>query len=250
MQKKEVKKKIGRAHKGAERSLRGFIKKGDQEQLHQFRVGIKKLRAVAALIEETAKADELRRDLKAIKGTYQLSGRVRDSHLHIELAGKVAASANYLKDEKATLKKATRKLRRRCPHHLKMLRRSKRRMLKHVQGAKNKHVALFYQTELKGIGECLSTSTGVEELHSCRKRLKVLIYNYPLASQAVDLKINEDYLQQVQAAIGDWHDNVLAAEQFPELTNNSQALFEQIKQAAENFYERATTRAEARKITD
>ena len=250
MRKKEFKKKIVRAHKGAERSLRGFIKKGDQEQLHEFRVGIKKLRAVAALIEETANADDLRRDLKVVKETYQLSGRVRDSHLHIELANKVAASANYLKGEKSTLKKATRQLRKRRPHHLKMLRRSKRKMLKHVQGAKNKHIARFYQTELQGIGDCLANSTGVEELHSCRKRLKVLIYNYPLVSQAVDLHINEAYLQQVQAAIGDWHDNLLAAEQFPELSENSQTLFEQVKQVAENFYERATTRAEAPKKTD
>lgn len=248
MRKKEIKKRIVTMHDGAKHSLRGFMKKGDQEKLHQFRVGIKKLRAVAALIEETADADDLRRDLKPFKGTYQLSGKVRDSYLHIGLAKKVSAPADYLSKQKATLKKASRQLRKGRPHHLKMLRSSKKKMLKHVQGAKNKHINLFYTTELQAIADCVTQSEGVEELHDCRKRLKVLIYNLPLVGAAVQLPVNEEYLQQLQAAIGDWHDNVLAAEQFPELGKSSQALFEEVKQLSANFYERAITKTKALKV--
>ena len=245
MQKKEIKKKIVKEHKGVKRSLSGFIKKGDQEMLHQFRVGVKKLRAVATLIDETADDDHFRKDLKPIKETYQLSGKVRDSYLHIKLGKKVAAPKGFISDEKATLKKAARKLRKGRPHRLKMLRRSKKRMLKHILGAKNKHIDLFYKNELFEIGGCLSTSKGVEELHGCRKRLKVLIYNMPLVKDAITIVLNEDYLQRVQTAIGDWHDNVLAAEIFPELSEKSDALFKETKQLTKDFYERATTKAKA-----
>jgi CHAD domain-containing protein len=243
MQKKNIKKKVEKEHKGAKRSIRGFLRKGDQEKLHQFRVGIKKLRAVATLIEETAGACHLRKDLKQVKETYQLSGKVRDSYLHMELAKKVSAPANYLSDENNTLKKAARKLRKNRPHHLKMLRRSKEKMLKHVRGAKDKQVDRFYKSELQTIASCLTESNGVEELHGCRKRLKVLFYNLPLVGGALKVPINEAYLQQVQTAIGNWHDNVVAAEQFPQLSEKSQGLFEEVKQLGESFYERATTKA-------
>jgi CHAD domain-containing protein len=245
MEKNKIKKMLKKEHRGIKRRLRGFVKNGDQNKLHQFRVGIKKLKAVATLIEETAGAGQLRKDLRPIKNTYQLSGKVRDSYLHIELGKNVGASSDFLSEEKSSLKKASRKLRKGRTHHLKTLRRSKKVMLKHARGAKNREINLFYMSELHAIHGCLNSSNEVEELHGCRKRLKVLIYNLPLVSSILKLPINEDYLQQVQTAIGDWHDNVLAAEQFPELNKNSKTLYRNAKQLVKDFYERATSEAMA-----
>lgn len=246
MQRKEIKAQVRKEGKSARRSLRGFIKKGDQDQLHMFRVGIKKLRAVASLIEQTTSLVHVRNALKPVKETYQLSGQVRDSYLHMKLAATVpTADKQYLLHEQSSMKKGTRKLRKNRPHHFKMLRRAKGRLLKRIPKVKRKRVGQFYQRELQGIGICLSSSTDIEQTHDCRKRLKVLLYNLPLVVGILDVPVNKDYLKKIQIAIGDWHDHILAAEQFPELGNKSEQLMQKVNALTENFYQRATTVASA-----
>jgi len=242
MQKKEIKLQVKKEGKKTKRSLSGFMKKGDQEQLHQFRVGIKKLRAVASLIEQTTALVHVRTELKPIKQTYQLSGQVRDSYLHVKLAKTLPTTdREYLSHEKLVMKKSARKLRKDRPHHYKMLRRAQGRLLKSIPKVKDKKISQFYEMELLGIGGCLSSSTGDEQMHECRKRLKVLLYNLPLVAATLDIAVNKDYLQQVQSVIGDWHDHVLAAEQFPELGGKSEELMQEVKALTEDFYGRATT---------
>jgi len=242
MQKKKVKSKIRKEGKVAEESLRGFMKKGDQNKLHQFRVGVKKLRAVASLIENTTPLINVRNELKPLKETYQLSGQVRDSYLHIKLGENVQdADEEYLSNEKRVMKKTSRKLRKKRPHHFRMLRRAKAKLLKRIPKIKDKNIGLFYETELSAIGGCLTSSVEVEQTHDCRKRLKVLLYNLPLVKGIDGIIVNEEYLNQVQTAIGDWHDHVLAAEQFPELGSKSDDMINEVKTLTENFYERATT---------
>lgn len=248
MEKTEIKSQIRKETKSAKRALLGFMKKGDQDKLHKFRVGIKKLRAVASLIDTTDAKIEIRNELKPLKETYQLSGEVRDSHLHIELAKTLPeADKKYLSGEKRTLKKAARKLRKDRPHHFRMLRRAKTRFLKHIPKVKDKKVREFYEEELHGIAACLILSKEVEQIHGCRKRLKILLYNFPLAKGALGFPFNEDYLQQVQTAIGDWHDQVLAADQFPELKGKSQLMLKKVKTITKNFHARATTTSKALK---
>ena len=242
MQKKKLKGKIRKEGKSAEQSLRGFMKNGDQNKLHQFRVGVKKLRAVASLIEQTTALINVRRELKPLKDTYHLSGQVRDSYLHMKLAENLhSADKEYLSNEKRVMKKSSRKLRNKRPQHFRMLRRAKAKLLKRIPKIKDKNVGLFYETELSAIGGCLSSSVEVEQTHECRKRLKVLLYNLPLVKGIDGITVNEEYLDQVQRAIGDWHDHVLAAEQFPGLGGRSDEMIKEVKTLTENFYERATT---------
>lgn len=241
MQKKDIKIHITKEGRLTKRSLRGFMKNRDQDKLHKFRVGMKKLRAVASLIEQTTAFIYFRRELKPVKETYQLSGRVRDSYLHMKLAKTVpSADQGYIAHEKLAMKKATRKLRKARPHHFKMLRRATGRMLKHIPKVKTKKVNQFYAMELVALGACLSASTEDEQMHDCRKRLKVLLYNLPLVVDKLDFNVDKSYLQQVQTAIGDWHDYVLAADQFPELGGKSAELMQEVKTLTADFYEKAT----------
>ena len=248
MRKKKIKNQVKKEGKQAKRSLRGFMKNGDQDKLHKFRVGIKKLRAVATLAEQTTSLNHVRNGLKPVKGTYQLSGKVRDSYLHVKLAITVSADKEYISSEKQVMKKGAKKLRRERAHHFKMLRRATGRLLKRVPKVKNKNASLFYDMELRSVERCLSSSKGVEEMHDCRKRIKVLLYNLPLFGSELNVPVNEDYLQQVQTAIGDWHDHVLAAKQFAALGDKSELLMQEVNKLTENFYERTTTISET--LTD
>ncbi|WP_432710728.1 hypothetical protein, partial [Pedobacter sp.] len=129
--------------------------------------------------------------------------------------------------------------------HFKKLRRSIGGLLKRVPKVKNKNASLFYDMELRSIGRCLSSSKGVDQMHDCRKRIKVLLYNLPLVRNKINVPVNEDYLQQVQNAIGNWHDHVLAAKQFTALGDKSELLMQEVNKLTKNFYERTTTVAEA-----
>jgi CHAD domain-containing protein len=242
MRKKDIKIQVKSDAKSAKRALRGFMKNKDQDKLHQFRVSIKKLRAVASLIEQTTPLMALRRELKPVKATYQLSGQVRDSYLHVKLAKKMpGAVEKYIMDEKLVMKKATGKLRRNKSVHLKMLGRARRRLLKQIPKVQDKKVSEFYERELRSVAACLSTSNEMEQLHDCRKRLKVLLYNLPLVKGTLDFRVNDDYLQEVQRVIGDWHDYVLAAEQFPELSEKAAQLMQEVNIRTDNFYKRVTS---------
>ncbi|WP_432710657.1 CHAD domain-containing protein, partial [Pedobacter sp.] len=151
MRKKKIKIQVKKEGKAAKRSLRGFMKNGDQDQLHKFRVGIKKLRAVATLVEQTTSLNHVRNGLRPVKETYQLSGKVRDSYLHVKLAKTVSADKVYLSSEKLVMKKVTKKLYRERSLHFKKLRRSIGGLLKRVPKVKNKNASLFYDMELRSI---------------------------------------------------------------------------------------------------
>jgi hypothetical protein len=55
------------------------------------------------------------------------------------------------------------------------------------------------------------------------------------------LPVNETYLEKVQTAIGDWHDNLLAGFNFPGLHQKTRGLYEAVKSVTANFYQQATT---------
>jgi CHAD domain-containing protein len=88
-------------------------------------------------------------------------------------------------------------------------------------------------------------------LHQCRSGIKVLIYNYQLTAPALETAFNEDYLQDIQTAIGDWHDNILAKELFTRFALNDKAVLAKInkrhlklerniKKLVNDFYNQAT----------
>ncbi|RZM18169.1 MAG: CHAD domain-containing protein [Pedobacter sp.] len=240
MEKKKIKSQVRKVGKSAKTALRGFLKKNDQDKLRQFRVGIKKLRAVASMIEATNTRIDIKDELKPVKDTYRVSGDIRDSHLHIQLAKTLPkADTRYLSSEKQVMTKATRKLCKNRLNHISKLRSAEKRLIKHIPKVKDKKIRDFYENELQGIAACLISSVEVEQLHGCRKRLKVLLYNFPLVKDSLHVAFNEEYLQQVQTAIGDWHDQVLAADQFPELKSSTQRMLKKVKSVTKNFHIRA-----------
>jgi len=60
-------------------------------------------------------------------------------------------------------------------------------------------------------------------MHTNRKLIKILVYNHKLADKALNgsVPFNTVYLDKLQAAIGEWHDNIIAAQLFstPELND-------------------------------
>src|SRR5215469_5157746 len=66
--------------------LKAFLETGDQEQLHKFRVQVKKLRAMLTLFENASKEPGLTKLFKPVKKIFRRAGVIRDAHIHLKLS--------------------------------------------------------------------------------------------------------------------------------------------------------------------
>ncbi|MBL4675583.1 MAG: CHAD domain-containing protein [Mucilaginibacter sp.] len=243
MDRKELKAQVIRRHHAAEHSLISFISSGEQKHLHRFRTGIKKLRALAALVEQAAPVKHLHDTLQPIKRTFRASSDIRDAHQYLQLAQEEAVPEDLASKEKQ-MKKDAKVFRSEKRKHVKRLDKAKGALIKKLQPVKNFELNRFYDRELLAIGLGLQSAENDEQLHDGRKRLKVLLYDLPLVRHVLKLQISEDYLEQVQTALGDWHDNLLASEHFPALTRKTLEQRKDINALTADFYEKATSPVE------
>ncbi|HWZ35072.1 MAG TPA: CHAD domain-containing protein [Mucilaginibacter sp.] len=220
-------------------ALHAFIKKGDQEKLHRFRTHVKKLRAIARLDELAA--PHLYQSLRPLKKTYRLSGTIRERYLHLELGKAVAARPGFLTTQQQEMELAIARLRHQKNRHDRRLHRAQKQLIKGLRPVKGQSLSIFYEKELHNLAQQLHLSESDDGLHDCRKRLKILLYNLPFVRHALTLPVNETYLDKVQTAIGDWHDNLLAELSFPGLQRKTKHLRKIVKSLTSNFYEQVTT---------
>lgn len=239
MHRGDIKKQAKGISRKANKALHSFIKKGDQEKLHRFRTHIKKLRAIAHLDELVT--PNLYRALKPLKKTYRLSGAIRERYLHLELGKTVKARRGFLAMQRQEMEQAIDRLRHQKKRHDNRLGRAQRQLINRLKAIKGYDLSLFYEKELHNLAKQLSHFDDDNRLHDCRKRLKILLYNLPLVRHELTLPVNEAYLEKVQTAIGDWHDNLLAAFNFPGLRPKTGRLCEAVKSLTSNFYQQATT---------
>eukprot|EP01037_Dinobryon_pediforme_P010227 gene10228-10297_t len=105
----------------------------------------------------------------------------------------------------------------------KILRSVHKDLKKQISNVGDKLIAAYYKKQLEQIDVNFTVSGFNEDMHTNRKLIKILIYNYKLASKPLsnELQIDIGYLDELQEALGQWHDNVVAAELFssPELNN-------------------------------
>ncbi|MGN6394482.1 MAG: CHAD domain-containing protein [Mucilaginibacter sp.] len=240
MQQKHLKKAATKHIRSAKRALLSFIKKGDQEKLHRFRTSVKKLRALAQMAGQASRASRLLRSLKPIGKIYKPGGKIRDCYQHLELGKQEQAGPGYLADQEDQMEKAIVLFCRDKKKHLKRIRRSKKSLLKKLRPVKDIKLTLFYEQELRAVAEVFNNNPNDEELHTGRKRIKVLLYNLPLVRHILNMPVSEDYLDEVQTAIGNWHDLLLAGEIFPVLQKKAQTLRDQLCHQTNDFYDRAT----------
>ncbi|QTE34740.1 CHAD domain-containing protein [Mucilaginibacter gossypii] len=210
MKKKTEKKFIIKTWRTMKRHLRSFVKNGEQEDLHRFRTGVKKLRALLILGDSAAKDAVLEKRFKPVRKIFKQAGEIRNAYINQELGKAVGENTNFIREQEQIMKITTRAFNTDKDQHRAWLRKTRRKLLKRIRPISKHHLSLYYRQRLEIIAAALSRPRFNEELHTCRKQLKVLLYNYPLAGPELDLTFNEPYLDLVQAAIGDWHDNELA----------------------------------------
>ena len=86
MKKKQEIKYFHKEWKQMNNHLEAFLATGDQEQLHKFRVQIKKLRAMLNLVEHTSHQPRLLREFKPVRKIFKYAGNIRDAYTNLLLS--------------------------------------------------------------------------------------------------------------------------------------------------------------------
>jgi CHAD domain-containing protein len=253
MKKKTERKYLAKEWRSIKSHLEFFVKKGEQEDLHRFRTGVKKLRAFLILADSATKEPDLEKRFKPVHKVFKQAGEIRNAYVNQELGkAQPVDFACLMRDQRLLMKRATKAFNVHRGQYLARLRKTRRKLSKRIVPVSNLHIRFYYQQQIEAIAAILARHRFDEELHACRKQLKILIYNYQLVRPELDMPFNEDYLEKVQNAIGDWHDNLLAIALFSKAeTGNGEALNSikkqgtQIKRAltqlTKGFQEQATT---------
>jgi CHAD domain-containing protein len=254
MRKKEEVNYLHKEWKQMDNHLEAFLETGDQEELHKFRVQIKKLRAMLNLFENASHKQQLLKKFKPVRKIFKYAGHIRDAHTNLllgeryKLQNKIFESGQQkiIADGIVEFKSQGKK-------YLKNLKNSYKLLKKDLPKVTDASIADFYKNQLEEIATRLQGDNFEEEMHDSRKLIKILVYNQKMADKALNgsLGLNAGYLDKLQKAIGDWHDNIVAAELFssPELNDlpvvkkinkKNAGVRLNIKKLANNFIEKAT----------
>jgi len=255
MKKKEEAKYLDKEWVEMNARLKAFLDTGDQEQLHKFRVQIKKLRAMLTLFDKTSKENGLLKNFKPVRKIFKHAGNIRNAHINLELGVRYKLKNDLFESsQQKIIEDGTNEFRTKGDEFLKLIKTAYKNLKKHLQKVDDKQIAAYYKDQLEQIATNFTISGFTEDMHTNRKLIKILVYNHKLAGDALNGKIsfNIAYLDKLQEAIGQWHDNLLAEQLFslPEL--NDKPIVNKIKRVnsgvkrsiaslSKDFLKKATT---------
>ena len=253
MKKKEEKKYIDKEWRATVHHLKAFIKKGEQESLHRFRTGVKKLRAFFTLAESVKNGQGIIKPFKPVRKVFKQAGEIRNAYINTQLGkSQQATQMDFINGQEQIMNALAGQFKAEGQQHLATLAKVKPKLKKRIPKVPNLHIRLYYQQQLEHIAAGLQQHQFGEDLHACRKQIKMLIYNYHLVKPKLEQPFNQEYLEQVQTVIGNWHDNQVATDLFAAeamqdekaktlLKKQAVALKKEVARLLKGFYERATT---------
>lgn len=253
MKKKEEKEYFNNEWKAMRDALRSFLDTGGQDDLHKFRVQVKKIRALLVLADSATGKKQLQKNFKPVRQIFKKAGDIRNAHINLKLAKEYKVEDDaFVIAQNTRMEDAANAFKLKGEKYLEKLKAAHKTIEDRIRPISDTQINLFYSRQLHHISHSLASLRLDDSLHECRKWIKILVYNYKLAEPVIQPKLNEDYLQDLQTAIGDWHDNILAKDLFTANHISHQAVLARvnrkhaklennIKKLAPDFYSQATT---------
>ncbi len=250
MKEQKEKKQLDKLWKRMQKRFKGFRNTGHTEQLHQFRIQVKKIRSFLTLLEAEKKNRGLLKDFKPVKKIFKSAGVVRDAGLHHKQAEEHGIHLNGRnQQEEDAQQKEREQLFRQNKKHLRTMKKVKKKLHQHLHPVSKADMKTFFQNQIDITNRLLSTHHFTEELHNGRKALKHLLYNEQAVQQAwkKEQGLDFSYIDELQEALGNWHDNKLTLDYFngkldakdiDGLTTKKKALQETVAQKANGFLQR------------
>ena len=184
-----------------------FIKKRDDESLHQLRVSIKKIVAVVHFIEYCdSEFDAVQ--MKSVVKIFRLSGRLRDNRNAHLFCAKFGIQKSVLKKADSKQEDNFKKLKARHKKagNLDLLREE---MKKHLAPLNTAQLKKYLAEIMKQVIIAFQKKMSDKALHNARKKMKELTYLSKMPGNHSGEIINKsrfELLLVLEDVIGDWHD--------------------------------------------
>jgi CHAD domain-containing protein len=188
--------------------LGSFERTGDQEELHQFRVAMKKMNAAAVFLSvHFPTAGKPRKKLKRV---FRAAGLIREQQLRMEWLRRnrlqlLAVTADAAEDLQFFLSAFGKEK----EHNKKVVHRSSARMLVLAHEMPREDIITYAFLQREAVFPMLAAASQ-EYWHELRKQIKQLLYALHWmepADQVRCLRVKEvQYLDHLQEVIGAWHD--------------------------------------------
>ncbi|MEO6722154.1 MAG: CHAD domain-containing protein [Ferruginibacter sp.] len=205
LKKKEQEKFLHKRGDNMMRHLREFKKLQDPESLHQLRVEVKKLKGFFALAGHCTAKQKLTAEAKQV---FKQAGVIRTAQLNLEFIEQYHLQSRQFKSEQESVVLIqSREFSSAATAYRKSIQKNINGIAKKIKPIHEKCIVAWYKKNiatLKQVFEKFDTS----ELHEGRKTIKNLLHVYPMLDKSItaSLKLNIGYLEQLQEAVGKWHD--------------------------------------------
>ena len=193
--------------------LEAFGESHDDEALHRLRVEVKKIRALVKLIS-TDSGKRAAGHFRGLKQMFREAGVIRDAASQAQWLEQRHLMSPVEREQRAAFVRAAGDL---FTSHLDRFRqngqKASRRLRSDAHSIHAGRIRRWFAREILDAGILLSRQG--PEIHDARKKIKTILYVHKLLPLAISQRIplNTGYLDQLQEAIGQWHDAVLVRDQ-------------------------------------
>jgi CHAD domain-containing protein len=207
--------------------LTAFGKTQDEEALHRLRLGVKKIKALVRL-SETVQGKRLAKDFQPLKKMFRQAGIIRDTKNQLRLLEqRNLLSPEYKKRQVQRVQAITDNFSRHVKKYRRKGQKAGRRLFADVRAIRCGPIRRWFANEIIRTGILLSGSGDdlhqtcdlyrARDLHQARKKIKTMLYVQKILPQELveQLRLDRDYLDQLQDTIGKWHDTLVAAADWP-----------------------------------
>ncbi|MCC7504321.1 MAG: CHAD domain-containing protein [Saprospiraceae bacterium] len=234
--------------------LDDYARNRDPECLHQFRLHLKKIRALFDLLVPDARSWVQLVAFPLLKKTYRQAGRIRAGEIHLALLKNIGQERPELSEQLASLVQLEQKrFIRGIKNAKKLIRRFEKEVAPLFENLDKDRVKSLLKRRRKQLNRYFSRRPlAVEGLHEARIRIKRLLYVKAIFPEklARQSPLQTDYLKTLEAAIGEWHDAAHTLEwlsgigfagtkQWQQIGDRAQMLFGQIEALATDFRQKA-----------
>jgi CHAD domain-containing protein len=204
--KQAQKKYLDKNNREWQQHLQTFVDSQDPEALHQLRVALKKVKALARFSKACTGGNAIR-NFDGLKKMFKQAGVIRDAGNHLQLLEQFHPAPQEYKDQQQQVQTTeTEKFIRKAEKHRRNGKHAGRRLIAGVHSIPTARIQDWYAIQMVATGVLLTASG--DDLHKARKQIKEMLYMEKLLPDPVreDLRLNRDYLGRLQEAIGQWHD--------------------------------------------
>ena len=191
-------------------SLWVFYHDRDPSSVHQARVAIKRMRAQLLMFQALGDASEMPPAFGKVQKIFKHLGRIRSAQIHLaRLEGYAMTKTDYGRKLHYVQTIETRRFADRYHGYAQELKKSFETLEAGFFDLDKVLVADLLRKELRAVDRFFEKSYKyADDLHDIRKKIKNLLYVYPVLPKELrnKLQLNTGYLDQLQEAIGKWHD--------------------------------------------